>query len=172
MPNTRLIILLCLAVLLLCFSLFPRHHIEIVGSSRFTVQIKRALALIKEKAPEDFKIIEENIQRIEESAHSGMDAVADKPTFYFTEKSAFESLTWCIGDIAHDSWHSKLYHDYKKQHGLPVPDNVWQGRDIEKECMKHQIAVLKKVDAPETEINYICSLDGSYADVAYSERNW
>ena len=146
--------------------------IEVVGSVKFIDQVKRALVLIRDKAPDGFITVKKYIGRIEESDHSGMGAYLVPPTFHFSGKSAFYSLTWCAGDIAHDAYHSKLYNDYKEANGEPVPDSVWMGKDIEIKCLKYQSDILEKIGAPKNEIEYVKSLDGSYAEIEYNKRNW
>ncbi len=53
------------------------------------------------------------------------------------------SVTWCASVIAHDSFHSKLYHDYLKSHGGLVPYDIWTGAAAEKQCLVHQTNVLE-----------------------------
>jgi len=146
--------------------------IEIAGDEKFINQVKAALSLIKSKASDDYVSIKKYIRKIQESYHSGMVANSEIPTFYLTAKSALNSLTWCAGIIAHDSYHSKLYNDYKAANGEPVPDSIWIGRDAEMKCLKYQARVLSNIGAPESEIDYVNSLDGSYAEVDYDKRNW
>ena len=94
------------------------------------------------------------------------------PVFEFNNRSALYSVTWCAGDIAHDSFHSKLYHDYQKLHSQSVSDDVWTGHDAEVKCLNHQLQVLKDIGAPENEINYCHHISLDYADVDYNKRNW
>ena len=131
-----------------------------------------ALLLVQAKAPEAYQIITNDITIIDESEHSGMEASLLRPTFDLNDRSAFFSLTWCAGVIAHDSFHSKLYHDYQKSHGGKVPDEIWIGHEAERRCLRHQVQVLKEIGAPESEITYCAGLSPAYADVPYTNRNW
>jgi hypothetical protein len=79
------------------------------------------------------------------------------------------AVTWCAATIAHDSFHSKLYHDYLKAHGQ-VPDDVWTGIAAEQQCMKHQLAVMEHIGAAKSEIDYAkTQADGHYAN---EKRTW
>lgn len=139
-------------------------EIEIKGSEKFQKRVTKALQLLKEKAPDAHEIVSEHVRRIEQGRHSGMWAYKTPPTYEMTERTAFYSLTWCAGSIAHDSLHSKLYRDYKKQHSGSVPDEVWTGRDAETKCLKHQLDVLKKIGAAKHEIEYCSKLKGTHHD--------
>jgi hypothetical protein len=149
-----------------------RQDVEIIGSARFVNQIEAALTLIREKDTEAYNNIIKYIGRIQEADHSGMAASLDPPTFFFNERSAFYSLTWCAGDIAHDSYHSKLYHDYKAKYGDNVPNEIWTGQEIEMKCLRYQIEVMRKIGAPQGEIDYLKSLDGSHYKVEFDKRGW
>ena len=94
------------------------------------------------------------------------------PVFELSDRSAFFSVTWCAGAIAHDSFHSKLYHDYKRAHWLFVPSKVWKGHEVEVKCIEHQLQVLKEIGAPDSEVRWVRNVTPEYADVAYWNRNW
>ncbi len=160
-----------------CFAAEP----EIVGTARFTQQIKQALALLKTRDKAAYAIVEANVGRIQQGERSGMWAYKTPPTYEVSDKTAFASLTWCAATIAHDSYHSKLYHDYLKAHkkqGATVPNAVWTGTGAEKKCMAHQIAVMKAIGAPQSEISYAQTQAGgqyvkdgaNWAD--YKKRSW
>jgi hypothetical protein len=153
--------------------------IEIVGSAKFTNQIVKALAILKRKAPDAYGIITNNIKRLQQGEKSGMWAYKTPPTYEIADKTTFYSVTWCSATIAHDSFHSKLYHEYKLTHGTPVPDSIWTGTDAEKQCMKHQLAVMARIGSPDHEIAYaVRESDGHYVDDKESwdkykkKRNW
>ena len=151
---------------------------EIIGSVRFTSQVHQALLLLKAKDQNAYAIVTHYIGRIQEGQHSGMWAYKTPPTYELNDKTAFYSLTWCAATIAHDSFHSKLYHDYLRKHGKPVPDAVWTGTKAEQECMSHQIAVMKRIQASAKEIAYAeKQASGSYVPdketwAHYKKRNW
>ncbi len=156
-------------------------RIELKGSRRFTNQVTKALELLKEGAPEAYEIVTEYVRRIQQGKHSGMWAYKMPPTYEMADETTFYSVTWCAGSIAHDSLHSKFFHDYKKDHSGSVPDEVWVGEDAEKKCIRHQLEVLKKIGAPKHEIDYCSKLkathhdvdkDGKYDWKDYKKRDW
>lgn len=159
----------------------PPAPIEIVGDERFTQQVRSALSLLAERAPDEFREISRYVGRIRHAERSGMRAYDEPPTYELADPTAFYSVSWCAGTIAHDAFHSKLYHDYRAEHGEPVPSDVWTGQRAEQRCNAFQLAVLRKVRAPDREIDWMLSQDGSHADVNgdgtidardYLLRNW
>jgi hypothetical protein len=95
-----------------------------------------------------------------------------------SDTTAFYSITWCAATVAHDSFHSKLYHDYHKTHSGSVPDAVWTGRAAERKCMKHQLSVMERIGATRSEIDYATKQTaGHYVDnketwKEYRKRKW
>jgi hypothetical protein len=136
---------------------------EIMGSVRFSEQVHQAMLLLKTRDVDAYAIVTNSIGRIQEGEHSGMWAYKTPPTYEMSDSTAFYSLTWCAATIAHDSFHSKLYHDYQKVHGWQVPDAIWTGIAAEQQCMKHQLEVMKHIGATQWEINYAkTQADGHY----------
>ena len=173
-----LIAALCI---ILVYPLAYGAEIDIIGSSKFKQQTRRALILLEDKAPRECQIVEKYVGRIEENQRSGMFAYRKPPTFQMSSRVAFYSVTWCAGSIAHDSYHSKLYHDYIKINGEPVPYDAWAGFEAEKKCIKYQLEVLNKIKAPMREISHCASSDGTHSDVNkdgkidktdYNLRDW
>lgn len=155
---------------------------QIVGSPRYTAQVLKALDLLKTRDAAAYSIVTNYVGRIKESAHSGMWAYNNPPTYEMSDVTAYYSLTWCTATIAHDSFHSKLFHEYEKAHRGPVPDSVWTGVGAEQQCMKHQIDVMKNIGAPSAEISYAeQQADGHYVKsnqgrlgswLSYLNRSW
>jgi hypothetical protein len=151
---------------------------EIIGSAQFSNQVHQALALLASKDGEAYAIVTNYVGRIQEGEHSGMWAYKTPPTFELNDTTAFYSITWCAATIAHDSFHSKLYHDYQQTHEGDVPAFIWVGTDAEKQCMTHQLAVMEQIGASKREIDYAKTMaDGHYAKDSeswgsYSNRNW
>jgi len=153
---------------------FHFDNISIRGSPRFQGQVVSALALLRTKSPDGYQIITNNIGAITQSKHSGMAAYRKPPTFELNDQTAFYSVTWCAGSIAHDSIHSKLYLDYLKRNArMNVPTNIWIGEAAEKVCSEHQVRVLIQIGAPSNEITHcIWNPADRYWEVDYQKRNW
>jgi hypothetical protein len=151
-------------------------HFDVVvvhGTPKFQKQVTNALQLLTTKAPAAYVTVTNEIGIIRQAKRSGMRAWTSPPTFDLTEGTAFYSLSWCAGSIAHDSFHSKLYHDYlrKNPKARRVPDAAWKGEDAETRCSEHQIRVLKQIDAPIHEIDW-CGDTNRYWEVKYRDRHW
>jgi hypothetical protein len=138
--------------------------IEIRGDERFVRQVEHALALVRDKSPDSLEMIRQFVKRIQHERRTGMRAYDDPPTFDLADATAYYSVTWCAGAIAHDAYHSKLYHEYRVQHGEPVPDSAWTGQVREMECNRYQLGVLSDISAPEYEIEHMRHQDGSHFD--------
>src|ERR1039457_2618819 len=98
----------------------------ILGTPQFAGQVAPALELLKTKSPRAYNLVTNQIGIIRQFPHSGMEADHHPPIFDLGDRSAAYSVTWLAGAIAHDSYHSKLYHDYLKTH-WSVPDEIWTG---------------------------------------------
>ncbi len=114
------------------------YGVTVFGSKSFIEQVERSLGLLREKSPDAFKLTQRYAPRIEQNSRSGMRAYDDPPTFNLSQKIASYSDTWCAGSIAHDAYHSSLYHEYLAKHGEPVPDDAWSGQAKELECIRYQ----------------------------------
>jgi hypothetical protein len=141
------------------------YGVQIYGDPQFIEQVEVSLRLLKEKSPDASKLIQRYAPRIEQSNRSGMRAYDDPPTFDLSQKTASCSDSWCAGSIAHDTYHSKLYHEYHDAHEGPVPDEAWSGQAKELECIHYQANVLRDIGAPPSEITYVDQLDGSHFDL-------
>jgi hypothetical protein len=138
---------------------------EIVGSAEFVERVTQSLDLLESKAADAYAIVIRYVGRIEQGEHSGMWAYRTPPTYEMTDRTAFYSLTWCAGTIAHDSYHSKLYHDHRARNPGSVPGSVWSGEEAELKCIRHQIEVMELIGAPKHEIEHCRQADGKHADI-------
>jgi hypothetical protein len=151
---------------------------EIVGSTRFSEQVREALSLLESRDPEAYAIVTTYVGRIQEGERSGMWAYQDPPTYEMSDRTALYSVTWCAATIAHDSFHSKLYHDYLDAHGGAVPDSVWIGKAAEQKCVRHQLRVMERIGASKAELDHAKKMAGgdyvkdgeTWQD--YEQRNW
>jgi len=152
--------------------------LEIMGSVPFSNQVHQAMALLKAQDAEAYAIVTNYVGRIREGEPSGMWAYSTPPTYQMSDTNAFYSVTWCAATIAHDSFHSKLYHDYHPKAGRGVPDAAWTGTEAERRCMKHQLGVMRRIGAPRGELEHARrQADGHYVKDGetwqdYRSRKW
>jgi hypothetical protein len=176
---------MALAAVLACLiflSLAPAWaELQVKGNARFGAQITNALSLLQSKAPDAYRIVTNEIGVIQQGEHSGMWAYRVPPVFEIADPTTFYSVTWCAGCIAHDSIHSKLYHDWQRTNSNPVPDEIWTGAAAEKQCLEHQVKVLVQIGAPTNEIIYCRQVKPDFFDVNkhgtntwedFKRRNW
>jgi len=134
----------------------PAHfdNLEIRGTRRFKARVIQALTLLRSKTPHAYELATNNIGAISQSKHSEMAAYRKPPTFELNDQTAFYSVTWCAGSIAHDSLHSRFYFNYLKLHPgeRVVVHDAWMGEAAEKLCCEHQLRVLRQIGAPTNEI--------------------
>lgn len=162
----------------------PTTHgrITIRGSSKFIEQTHSALALLEQNDSEAYTRIQTYIGIIEQGKHSGMWAWESPPRYEVGDATAFFSVTWYASTIAHDATHSKLYAQYQLAHpGEPVPDGAFGGVPVERFCNAYQLEVLQHIHAPQSEIDYMGTLDGDHCDLDhdgdcdlqdYQHRDW
>ena len=125
-----------------------RAPITIIGDDDFIKRTKAALSFIEEGAPEFYAIVTNNIGIIQRGEYSGILSGRTPPTFCVGERTYKESNLWYASAIVHDANHSKLYHDYLKEHGSPVPFEKYAGRSGEDACLSVQADFLRAVNAP------------------------
>ena len=157
-----------------CRSLSARRFDSLVirGTPQFGQQVESALQMLREKSPAGYATVTNYVGIIRQGKHSGMRAEENPPVFELNDRSAYHSVTWCAGVIAHDSFHSKLYHDHRKANGSLVPGEIWVGHEAERKCLAHQQKVLKELGAPAAELDYCSKLSLDYSDGPYGKRDW
>lgn len=138
--------------------------IKVVGNNEFITQTKSSLEILKNLAPIAFEKIQKYIGTIEQGEFSHMWAFESPPRYEVSNKDSFYSIKWYAGAIAHESKHSELYQEYQAKHGLPVPDNIWSSDKAEKTCIDYQIDIMKKINAPQLDIDFLSQPDGNEAD--------
>jgi hypothetical protein len=154
--------------------------ISVIGSADFIARTAEALDLLGATA--HYRDIERYVAVIKQGRRSGMHANATKPTFVVGKRTWSHSPLWYAGAIAHDAYHSKLYHDGKAATGGEPPADCWTGKDAERECLAYQIEVLKALDAGERTVAYLEELrknptyqghnKGLLGWAAYLMRRW
>ena len=85
-----------------------------------------------------------------------MKAYARKPTYVVGKPTWEHSALWYAGTIAHDCYHSKLYHEAKAHDKGKKPlAESWTGADTERKCLAYQIEVLETLRADQNMIAYV-----------------
>lgn len=156
--------------------------VKIKGTSEFMAQTRAALTLLEQKAPDAFEKVQTFVGIIEQGQHSGMWVWEQPPRYEVGDTTAFYSVSWYASTIAHDATHSELYARYQAAHpGEAVPEDAYGGVEIERFCIGYQLEVAKRIGAPQSEIDYLSTLDGTHCDVDhdgdcdwddYQNRNW
>ena len=155
--------------------------VEVTGTPGFIKQVEGCLSLLSAKAGDEYEFINDHIGIISQNDRSGMRAWEKPPRYQMSDKTAFYSLTWCAGTIAHDAYHSYLYRKHSPADGARPDYEKWAGFAAERQCIDFQISVMNKIGASDHEIDYLKSLDGTHGDVNgdgkldekdYQQRNW
>lgn len=159
----------------------PGSRPQVTGSPVFVAQVNAALDALARRCPDAFETVRRYVGVVRQGEHSGMWAWENPPALELHDRSAMHSVTWCAGTIVHDAHHSRLYHEYIARHGRDVPESAWTGTAVEKECIAVQLAVLRCLDAPASEIAHLEAQDGTHWDTNkdgrsdfrdYAERDW
>ena len=129
--------------------------IIIIGDDEFIKNTKAALSHIEKDAPSFYELVTNYISIIRRGEASGMRAFDPLPTFQVGLKTSRTPLQWYASDIVHDAYHSKLYNDYVKTSGRPVPSDIWTGREAENACLSVQEDFLKAVHATKNKIEHV-----------------
>lgn len=154
---------------------------EISGSPRFVENVRRALALLSGRAPDDLAMVLRHVRRIEEGERSGMDVFAPVPCLTLGERTVSSTSTWLAGAIVHDATHAVQYFEHPGYRAGSVPDEAWTGAAAERKANRAQLDALRRIDAPAHERTYLEMQDGThfdldgdgrYTDADYAMRNW
>jgi hypothetical protein len=148
------------------------ESIEITGSAEFLARTREALELLQSTPL--FTEVQRHVAVIQQGRRSGMRADAKRPTFVVGKRTWSHSALWYAGAIAHDSYHSKLYHEAKAGAGGNPPADCWTGKDAEKKCLVFQIEVMLSLGADESIVAYLRELEKSptYQDRDRGWRSW
>lgn len=130
-----------------------RGGISIIGSAAFIARTVEALELLGQTAY--YAEIQRYVAVIKQGRRSGMHANARRPTFVVGRRTWSHSALWYAGAIAHDAFHSRLYHDGKAAAGGEPPADCWTGKDAERKCLAFQIEVLNALDADARTVAYL-----------------
>lgn len=141
--------------------------IEVQGSREFVLRTQQSLQLLQ--STPQFAVVRPYFGAIRQGKRSGMDVYADPPTYEVGFPTWSHSALWYASTIAHDAYHSKLYHD----------GEVWTGKEAERVCLKFQREVLIELKAGNELILYLDQLikNPTYqgdpeSEEDYRRRSW
>jgi hypothetical protein len=147
--------------------------IEIRGGAEFCARTKEALELLMRRR--SFAEVHGMIAVIREGKRSGMRASEARPTFVVGKPTWRHSALWYAGAIAHDAYHSKLYHEAKAGNDGKTPNrNTWTGAAAEKICLAFQRRVLEELGAGREIIAYVreCEENPGYQGSNKRLKGW
>ena len=152
--------------------------IDVRGDDAFIERTSEALKLLRTAGQIDF--VRRYVKVVISAERSGMRAYAKPPTYEVGPTTWQTSALWYAGMIAHDAYHSKVYHEAKAKKGGGEPDqNDWTGADAEHQCLNFQLKVLGDLGADSRTLDYVRGLTHnptyqgdpkSQAD--YQRRSW
>ncbi len=133
---------------------FPIH---VRGDEAFIKRTEEALCLIKDQAPKSYSMLTNYHFIIQRGRLSSITPRSTPPKFYVDNETFSGSLDWYASCILHDSYHLKLYKDYRKRYGKNVPVTVFAGRGPENACLSVQQDFYREIKAPasKAQIRYL-----------------
>ncbi len=146
--------------------------ITIEGSPEFIEATKVALYALRGSSFEEMR---QYLERIRQNTFSGILPSEKIPTFEVGEKTWNASAPWYASTIAHDTYHSFLYHDYdEKIPGNYVNPKAWTGKEAEQKCLKFQLKILQEINGDNKDIEHVKKLmeNPTYQDVDIKDRDW
>jgi hypothetical protein len=127
--------------------------IEVRGGAEFIRSTREALELLQTHSC--FAEVQRSIAIIKQGRRSGMHAAAKMPTFVVGRRTWSHSALWYAGAIAHDAYHSKLYHERKTAARAEPPADCWTGREAEQKCLAFQVNVMSALGADARTVAYL-----------------
>jgi hypothetical protein len=149
------------------------YGIQIKGQAIFVQKTKAALNLLNSR--NGLSVIKQYVGVIQEAKSSGMKAWLEPPVYEVGAPTWNNTDIWYAGTIAHDAYHSKLYHEAKaKNFGKEPDESAWTGKEAEKICLDYQLAILQKIGADKKILDYVAGLakDPQYQNIPYAARRW
>ena len=157
-----------------------------INQTVFITKIKQAIELLKEKAPEEYKIMQSVIVKIRATRASGANYNEEVMTIDIAKRTFDASLEWLASVLIHESQHIKKYKDTGKKYGgaFEMTDKkaaLQAMIDEELECNKIQVTVLEKIGGTQFDIDYLKAQKGDHFDIDkdgdydwddYNLRDW
>lgn len=133
---------------------------EINGHREFQWQVSKALELLRLLACEAYDLANRNVVRIREHTVTEVNPLIQPVTIQLAPLTAFHSVTWCAGSIAHEVKHVLLCREGEAL-GL-VGNSLWYGQEAELRCIALQATVARMIGAPTAEVHHLESMNGSH----------
>ncbi len=150
------------------FTIEPNSHF--IEEQEFNTKIKSAITLLKEKAPEEFKIMQSVIVKVRATQISGANFNEKDMTIDIAKRTFDASLEWLTSVLIHETQHIKKYKDTGKKFGdtHKMSDkraalHIMIAEELE--CNKIQLIVLEKVGGSQFEIDYLRAQKGDHFDI-------
>jgi len=161
-------------------------HADFINEAKFINKIEKAVQLLKDKAPDEFKIMQSYIVKIRATEISGANYNEEVMTIDIAQRTFDASLEWLASVLIHETQHIKKYKDTGKKYGdaylMKDKKAAYQVMvNEELECNKIQLTVLEKVGGSQFEIDYLkaqkgdhfdIDKDGDYDSDDYNNRTW
>jgi hypothetical protein len=159
---------------------------QFINESDFQIKIKKAINLLKDKAPDEFKMMQKYIVKIRATQISSANFNEEVMTIDLAGRTFDSTLEWLASVLIHETQHIKKYKDTGKKYGdaYLMTDKKAALQimiDEELECNKVQLAVLEKVGGAKYEIDYLKAQKGDHFDIDkdgdydwddYRSRDW
>ncbi len=159
---------------------------QFINETAFIYKIKKAVLLLKEKAPDEYKTMQTYIGKIRATRASGANYNEEIMTIEIAKGTFDASLEWLTSVLIHETQHIKKYKDTGKKYGdahliadkkaaLQVMINE------ELECNAVQLIALEKIGGAKYEIDYLRAQKGDHFDIDkdgdydwddYNARDW
>lgn len=159
---------------------------QFINEAEFVYKIKKAIILLKEKAPDEFKIMQNYIGKIRATRASGANYNEEIMTIEIAKRTFDASLEWLTSVLIHETWHIKKYKDTGKKFGNA---HLMKDKKValqvmiaeEQECNAIQLVVLQKIGGAQYEIDHLKAQKGDHFDIDkdgdydaddYAARDW
>ena len=159
---------------------------QYINNAEFTNKIKQAILLLKEKSPDEFKIMQTYIGKIRATRASGANYNEEIMTIDIAKRTFDASLEWLASVLIHETNHIKKYKDTGKKYGdaqqMTDKKAAFQVMvNEELECNKIQLVALQNIGGAQYEIDHLKAQKGDHFDIDkdgdydaddYAARDW
>jgi hypothetical protein len=146
------------------------NDIEIQGDEDFINKTKSALTLLSRS--NTFQEIKKYLGKIKQHDKSGMNFYAKPPTFEVAKPTYSSNPKWYASTIAHDTYHSYLYHNNQEH----------SGKKAEQQCTEIQLKVWNEINKkgiipsimglPHKLYLHSVKNNPTHQDIPYGQRDW